>query len=237
MQVDKIDDYCPNGLQIEAGNTVSHIVTGVTASERLIDQAIAASADCLLVHHGYFWKNEDPCIVGVKQRRIAKLLRSGISLLAYHLPLDLHPEFGNNVELARVLGWEVDEVSSLSSLPPLVRSSTLPRVWGGAELAGHITQCLRRQPLHIAVDRPIKRVAWCTGAAQSELSTAIEMGADAYISGEISEPTVHEALENNIHYFAAGHHATERYGVQALGNRLAAQFSIQCEFIDCDIPV
>lgn len=237
LNVKAISDYCPNGLQVEAGSKVSRLVAGVTASERLIDRAIEVQADCLLVHHGYFWKNEDPCIVGAKQRRIAKLLRHGISLLAYHLPLDVHPELGNNIQLAKLLGWTAENVAVAGEQQPLLRKATLDRRYTGVELASHIESCLQRKPLHIAVDRPIQRVAWCTGAAQSEIGVAISLGVDAYVSGEISEPTVHEAVENNIHYFAAGHHATERYGVQALAQDIVSRFNIDYEFIDCDIPV
>jgi dinuclear metal center YbgI/SA1388 family protein len=241
LQIDKISDYCPNGLQLEGGEQLKRIVTGVTASQQLIDAAIDYKADAILVHHGYFWKNEDPRIVGIKKRRIASLLNNNISLLAYHLPLDLHPELGNNVQLAKQFGWQPDKVLSAdgspSSIPPLVRTTTLEKAITGADLAAHISACLQRETLHIDVDKPIRRIAWCTGAAQSEITQAIAMGVDAFITGEASEPTVHEARESGVHFYAAGHHATERYGVKALGEALAQKWQIDCHFIDCDNPV
>ena len=237
LQIDKVDDYCPNGLQVEGADQVGKIVTGVTASQRLIDAAITQRADAILVHHGYFWKGEAQPIVGMKKRRIQSLLVHDISLLAYHLPLDLHPLLGNNAQLANQLGFDIDPYEG-DGLPPLVRTATLAEPQSGEALAQHIDQCLARSPLHIATEREIKRVAWCTGAAQSYLNEAIALGVDAYITGEVSEPTVHEAREAGIHFFAAGHHATERYGVKALGEAMVQQWpSLQCEFIDCDNPV
>ena len=237
LAVDKIQDYCPNGLQVEGSERVASIVTGVTASQALIDHAVAINADAILVHHGYFWKNEAPQIVGIKKQRIARLLENNISLLAYHLPLDLHAELGNNVQLAKVLGWQPDALANPDELPPLIRTATLPNVCDGVALANHLARCLQREPLHIPADGEIKRVAWCTGAAQSSLLAAVEMGVDAYITGEVSETTVHEARESGIHFFAAGHHATERYGVKALGEALANKWNIECHFMDCDNPV
>lgn len=236
LKVRGIDDYCPNGLQVEGGQQVRKLITGVTASQQLIDAAIGQDADAILVHHGYFWKNEPACITGIKQQRLKKLLSHDISLLAYHLPLDLHQEFGNNVQLARVLEWPVEPLEKNGSALQLVRSAQLARDWSGAEMAQHILAKLGRAPLHIDAGRPIKRIAWCTGAAQSYLDQALALQADAYVSGEVSEATVHEAREHNIHYFAAGHHATERYGVKALGAHLAERFDLDCQFIDCDNP-
>ena len=237
LAIDKIKDYCPNGLQVEGAEKVSSIVTGVTASQALIEHAIAVKADAILVHHGYFWKNESPQIVGIKKQRIKRLLENNISLLAYHLPLDLHAELGNNVQLAKVLGWQPDALSAPDEMPPLIRTAKLASACDGAALANHLAQCLQREPLHIPADREIKRIAWCTGAAQSSLLEAVEMGVDAYITGEVSETTVHEARESGIHFFAAGHHATERYGVKALGEALSEKWGLQCHFIDCDNPV
>jgi dinuclear metal center YbgI/SA1388 family protein len=232
-----IDDYCPNGLQVEGRAEVEKIVTGVTASQQLIDCAVDQGADLILVHHGYFWKGERPNIIGIKKRRIKTLLAQDLSLLAYHLPLDVHPEYGNNAQLAKILGWNMDEARLINGMPPLVRSAVFNEPMSGDELAAHLTNKLCREPLHIAAKRDIKKVAWCTGAAQSYLQRAVNAGADAFISGEISEQTVHEAKENNIHYFAAGHHATERYGVQALGQKLAEKFALESVFVDCDNPV
>ena len=237
LAIDKIQDYCPNGLQVEGCAQVSSIVTGVTASQALIEHAVAVNADAILVHHGYFWKNEAPQIVGIKKQRIARLLENNISLLAYHLPLDLHAELGNNVQLAKVLGWQPDVETSVNGMPPLIRTATLNTPCDGATMAKHLAQCLQREPLHIPADKPIKRVAWCTGGAQSSLLAAVDLGVDAYITGEVSEPTVHEARESGIHFFAAGHHATERYGVKALGEYLASKWDVDCHFVDCDNPV
>lgn len=227
-----IDDYCPNGLQVQGRDTVKKVVCGVTASQQLLDRAIASGADAILVHHGYFWKNEARTVLGMRRQRLKTLLENDVSLLAYHLPLDLHPLHGNNVQLARVLGWQADNADS----GELVLHGSLQRALSGAELCAHIASCLQREPLHVPASRPISRVAWCTGAAQGYIGKAIAADCDAYLSGEISESTVHEARENNIHYFAAGHHATERYGVQALGEYVAERFGLDCEFIDCDNP-
>jgi dinuclear metal center YbgI/SA1388 family protein len=237
LAIDRIKDYCPNGLQVEGGEEIKVIVTGVTASQALIEHAVAINADAILVHHGYFWKNEAPQIVGIKKRRIACLLENNISLLAYHLPLDLHAELGNNVQLASVLGWQPDSEITANGVPPLIRTATLNTPCDGAAMAKHLAQCLQREPLHIPADKVIKRVAWCTGGAQSSLLAAADLGVDAYITGEISEQTVHEARESGIHFFAAGHHATERYGVKALGEFVASKWGVECHFVDCDNPV
>lgn len=243
LAVKGFKDYCPNGLQVEGSEEVSRIVTGVTASQDLIDAAIDFKADAILVHHGYFWQGEDPCVLGIKRRRLSALLANNISLLAYHLPLDAHPDLGNNVQLAKVFGWQPDDMSAtendfgVAKVPALIRTASLPTVMSGESLASHIGQCLDRKPLHISAARDIQRVAWCTGAAQSYLSTAIAMGVDAYITGEVSEQTVHEAREAGIHFYAAGHHATERYGVKALGESLAKKWKVESRFIDCDNPV
>lgn len=232
----KVNDYCPNGLQVEGAAEVARIVTGVTASQALIDRSIDLGADALIVHHGYFWKGESAVIRGVKKNRIKALLDNDISLIAYHLPLDVHLELGNNVQLAKVLGWQADEVSK--NLPlPLIRTATLSQELSGQAMIDHLHQALQRKPLHIDADRRIRRVAWCTGAAQSYFEEVIEMGVDAFISGEISEQTVHLAREYQVHYFAAGHHATERYGVKALGDHIQQSLSVAVDFIDCDNPV
>ena len=231
---DRYEDYCPNGLQVQGRAEINKIVSGVTASQQLIDAAILAKADVLLVHHGYFWRNESPCIVGMKYQRLKKLLDNNISLLAYHLPLDEHPEIGNNVQLAKVLGFQTEPVEEGGSL--LIRQAVLPQAITGEALAQHIEKQLSKAPVHVAAEKKIKRIAWCTGAAQSYIDKAIGLDVDAYITGEISESTTHSARENGIHFYAAGHHATERYGVQALGKLLSEQFLIEHEFIDCDNP-
>lgn len=236
LQIDTFQDYCPNGLQVEGRGQVERLVAGVTASQALIDRAVELQANAVLVHHGYFWRGEDARVVGIKKQRLATLLQHDISVLAYHLPLDLHPQLGNNVQLAKQLSWS-PEAPANDGGNSLLRTATLDEDWQGEQLAAHIAARLQRQPLHIAADRPIRRVAWCTGAAQSQLMAAAGLGVDAYLSGEASEQTVHEARESGIHFFAAGHHATERYGVKALALALAERFAIDCQFVDCDNPV
>jgi dinuclear metal center YbgI/SA1388 family protein len=232
----RFQDYCPNGLQVEGRSQVQRIASGVTASQAFIDAALERGADLLLVHHGYFWRGEDPRVVGVKARRLGTLLRAGVSLVAYHLPLDAHADLGNNARLAAELELRVDgrfgagEVAMYGQpLHPL----------SAEELAQRIASRLGRAPLHIApdIDRPIARIGWCSGAAQDYLDQAADLGLDAYISGEISERTVHAARERGIHYFAAGHHATERHGVQALGENLARRFGLEHFYIDVPNPV
>lgn len=238
LDVGRFQDYCPNGLQVEGRSEVQLLVSGVTASLGLIDAAIDAGADAILVHHGYFWKGEDARITGMKRRRLQRLLGSDISLLAYHLPLDAHDELGNNVQLARVLGLQSSGTFGVEDELQLGHYGMLDRVMSGETLAQHLQQCLGRTPLHIpAPSKSVRNVGWCTGAAQSYIEGAVALGLDAFISGEISEPTVHIARECGIHYFAAGHHATERFGVRALGEYLAGTFGLRHQFIDIDNPV
>ena len=232
----KISDYCPNGLQVEGRPQVRRIVSGVTASQALLDAAVEAQADVVLVHHGYFWKNEDPRVVGIKQRRLKTLLCNDISLLAYHLPLDVHPEVGNNVQLARLLGLTIEgplEPENPRSVG-LVGSLDTPLTPG--DFMRRVHAALGREPLMVEGPGLIRRVAWCTGGAQGYIDQAVTAGVDAYLTGEVSEPTVHIARESGLSFFAAGHHATERYGVQALGEYLAKRFAIEHLFIDCPNP-
>ncbi|MCG8427478.1 MAG: Nif3-like dinuclear metal center hexameric protein [Chromatiales bacterium] len=236
LQTNEFDDYCPNGLQVDAGQVeIKHVVTGVTASQALIDAAVGANADLLLVHHGFFWKGEPAPLTGLKGNRVRALIQGGVSLLAYHLPLDAHPQLGNNRRLGELFGF--DNVAALHDKG---------LIWGGfprepmspQALTEHITDRLGREPLHIAGgDDLIRQVGWCTGAAQSYIEQAVGLGCGAFISGEISEQTVHLARELGVHYFAAGHHATERYGVQALGEHLVEQFGVSHQYIDIDNPV
>ena len=238
LEADRFRDYCPNGLQVEGSGQVNKIVTGVTASQALIDAAIEAEADVLLVHHGYFWKGEDARVVGVKKQRIASLLDAGISLVAYHLPLDAHPVYGNNVQLAQVLDISVEGRLQEGADPAIGLYGRLDKPMSGKAFAQHIAGALGREPLHIDNRaQEVSTVAWCTGAAQGYIEQAIELGVDAYITGEVSESTVHIARETGIHFYAAGHHATERYGAKALGEHLAANFGIDQQFIDIDNPV
>lgn len=231
-------DYGPNGLQVEGKARVERIITGVTACQRLIDRAVRDEADLLLVHHGYFWRGEDPTITGLKRNRVRALLEHGISLVAYHLPLDAHPQLGNNAQLAKRLGLKVTgcfaphngEFIGMLGEPEAPMSAD-----GMAEL---LARKLRREPLLVrGGPARIRSVAWCTGAAQDYIEQAVQAGADAYITGEVSERTVHIARESGIHFFAAGHHATERYGVQAIGRLLAREFGLRHKFVDIDNPV
>ncbi|GAA6132953.1 Nif3-like dinuclear metal center hexameric protein [Halopseudomonas sabulinigri] len=238
LATDAFHDYCPNGLQVEGAQQVQRIVTGVTASQDLLDAAVAAQADLLLVHHGYFWKGEPAAITGIKQRRLKTLLTNDLNLLAYHLPLDVHPELGNNVQLAKLLGWQITGPLEVGNPRSVGLQGELPAAQSGEQLAQALASALGREPLFIAGhQRLVKRIAWCTGAAQGYIDKAIALGVDAFVTGEVSEPTVHAARENGINFYAAGHHATERYGVQALGEHLAQQFGVEHRFIDMDNPV
>ncbi|WP_221801718.1 Nif3-like dinuclear metal center hexameric protein [Oceanobacter mangrovi] len=238
LQSRKIHDYCPNGLQVEGRERIQHIVTGVTASQALIEEAIGLGADTLLVHHGYFWKGENPCLTGIKRERLKALLAHDINLIAYHLPLDVHPELGNNAQLGDLL--ELAVTGPIDPLNPATPGliGKLPQPMTAAEFAAFIGEKLDRQPLHIGEDEDIiETIAWCTGGAQSYLQLAVDAGVDAFVTGEINEPAVHLARETGTHFFSAGHHATERYGALAVGQQLASEFGIQVTFIDIDNPV
>ena len=212
LQSTCFEDYAPNGLQVEAGDRVTRLMAGVSACQALIDAAGEWRADALLVHHGFFWRGEAPPIRGMKGRRIASLLVGGVNLLAYHLPLDAHVTLGNNAQLGQRLGFESGVASGAGD--GLIWQVELPEAISVAQLRQRITQGLGRSPLHIpGHQRPLRRIGWCTGAAQGYVAKAAALGLDAYISGEVSEPTVHVAREMGIDYFAAGHHAIERYGV------------------------
>lgn len=231
-------DYTVNGLQVAGREEVRRVMSGVTACQALLDEAVAWGADMLLVHHGYFWKNEPVPITGIKQRRIRTLLLNDINLLAYHLPLDAHAEIGNNAELARRLDLQVEGCADGELGQGLVWLGSLADPVTPVALAHVIGERLQRSPLLIEAPgkTKIQRVAWCTGGAQDYITQAWEAGADAFISGEISERTTHLARELGIHYFAAGHHATERYGVQALGRWIEREFGVEHRFVDIDNP-
>ncbi len=235
LQPAKFRDYCPNGLQVEGRAEVSRVLAGVTASQALLDAAVARGADAVLVHHGYFWKGEDGRVTGIRRQRLKTLLANDISLFAYHLPLDAHPELGNNAQLARLLGWLPDGrfgEQDIAWLGTVAAPTTV------GQLADDIGRCLARSPLLIGVpERPVRRLGWCSGGAQSYFEQAIALGVDAFVSGEISEQTVHLARESGVAYLACGHHASERYGIAALAAHLAAHCGLQCEFVDVDNPV
>jgi dinuclear metal center YbgI/SA1388 family protein len=235
MQVDRHKDYCPNGLQIEGRPEVGKIVSGVSASLAFLEQAAERSADLVLVHHGYFWRNEDPRIIGIKRKRLAFLMEKNISLMAYHLPLDAHPELGNNATLGRMLG--LVQTGSVADAN-LICHGKLEHPCSLAGFAKRIDEALQRPSLVVGdLDKVVKTAAWCTGAGQAYIEEAISLGVDVFISGEISEQTTHLARESGVAYIAAGHHATERYGVQALGEHLAKKFALDHEFLDLYNPV
>jgi dinuclear metal center YbgI/SA1388 family protein len=235
LEVERYKDYCPNGLQVEGSADIRHVVCGVTASQALIDDAIARGADTLLVHHGWFWTSEDGRVTGYRRQRMASLLAANLNLFAYHLPLDAHPDLGNNARLGARLGWTATGRFGEQGIGFL---AVLPTPTFANEIAWLVSQRLGREPMLIGdPERLVRRVAWCSGGAQSYFEAALASGADLFISGEISEQTVHLARESGMAYLAAGHHATERYGVQALGEHLVDRFGLQAEFIDIDNPV
>ena len=231
------DDYCPNGLQVDASKPIHKLVTGVTACQALIDAAVREQAEAILVHHGYFWKGEPAPLTGIKGKRIRTLIKHGISLIAYHLPLDAHPTLGNNALLACALELQIisgldqgeHPIGNVASCAPV----SLP------ELALRVERALDRKPLVIdaGLDQPITRVGLCSGAAQDMIGKAYALGCQVFISGEISERTTHEARELGIHYIAAGHHATETFGVRAVGEYLQDTHGLSVHFIDIDNPV
>ena len=235
LEPGRFRDYCPNGLQVEGAPRVAVVASGVTASLAFVRAAVRAGADTLLVHHGWFWRGEDPCVLGPKRERLALVLQHRLNLFAYHLPLDVHPTLGNNAQLGLRLGWRIDGrfgEEGLGCWHDLGAPHPL------AELVASLGAELRRDPLVLGpARRRVRRVAWCTGAAQDMLAQAAAAGADLFVSGEVSERTTHLARELGMSYVAAGHHATERYGVQALGARLAAEFGLRHRFIDDPNPV
>ncbi|GHT94067.1 GTP cyclohydrolase 1 type 2 [Betaproteobacteria bacterium] len=230
----KFSDYSPNGLQVEGRAEVRRIVTGVTASQELIDEAVRRKADALIVHHGFFWKGESPRVIGYRRTRLATLLAHDLNLFGYHLPLDAHPELGNNAQWGAAMGWKTlgrfgqQESGYWGELAQPLRLS---------ELASALTLKLEREPLIIGEEtREIRRIAWCSGGAQGYIEEASALGVDAYLSGEISEQTPHIARENGIAYLACGHHATERFGPRALAERLQKELGLDCVFVDCPNP-
>jgi len=235
LEVSRYRDYCPNGLQVEGRGEIRRIATGVSASLELIRAALAQGADAILVHHGYFWKSEDPCLTGMRRARIALLIAHELNLFAYHLPLDAHAELGNNAQLGMRLGLAVtgrfadQEIGYRGKLNAPMRLDAF---------GAHVKHRLGREPLVIGDPaREVQDITWCTGAAQGFFEEAIKLGPDVFVSGEISEQQVHLARESGVAFVAAGHHATEKYGVQALGEHLAARFGLEHRFIDISNPV
>ena len=236
LQPERFKDYGPNGLQVEGCATVRKIASGVTASLAFIEAAIAAEADTLLVHHGLFWRGQSGCITGWMRQRLALLLQHNINLFAYHLPLDAHPDLGNNATLGKVLGLQTTGRFGDNQLGFM--GEPIDQVFPDtANLSQHIAQALGRTvTCVVGHDRPIQRLAWCSGGAQGYFESAIAAGVDAFITGEISEPQAHYARECGVSFLACGHHATERYGVQAVGNHMAQRLGLEHEFIDIDNP-
>ena len=249
LQVARIKDYCPNGLQVQGKPIIKTLVSGVTARIALIEEAIALKADAIMVHHGWFWKNDDARIIGQLHSRLKLLMDHEINLFAYHLPLDVHPILGNNAQLAKVMGWKpLLGAKKPSEKTSLTDSSVMDGlIWEGrpeasqktlGQLARSISGRLGRDPLVIGdLNKPIKRIAWCTGGAQGYINEAISMKVDAYISGEVSEQTFHAAQESGVAYIAAGHHVTERYGISALGEFVAQKYKVKHQFVDIPNPV
>lgn len=234
LEVARFRDYCPNGLQVEGRPQIMRLVSGVTANMALLQAAVEQGADAILVHHGFFWKNEDSRVIGIKQRRLKFLLQHDLNLFAWHLPLDAHPTLGNNAQLAQQLGIRVDGTFGEQNLGCI---GQLPAAMPLGEFTALLQQRLGHVPLAVGdTSRHISRIAWCSGGAQSYFNEAMALGADAYLTGEISEAVVHSARESGVAFIAAGHHATERFGIQALGQHLAGQFDVEHTYIDIPSP-
>lgn len=231
----RFKDYCPNGLQVEGAADVRRIVAGVTANQALIDAAIEEGADTVLVHHGWFWRGEDSRVIGFRKARLQALLRHNINLMAYHLPLDGQPELGNNARLAALFDWRIEGrygEQEIGFFGEAMRPQSL------SALSDEVSAALHRPPLVVGDgNRQIERVAWCSGGGQSYFEQAALLGVDAFLSGEISEHSVHLARETGVAYIAAGHHATERLGIRALAEHLTEKLELECRFVDIDNPV
>ena len=231
----RFKDYCPNGLQVEGAADVRRIVAGVTANQALIDVAIEEGADTVLVHHGWFWRGEDSRVIGFRKARLQALLRHDINLVAYHLPLDGQAELGNNARLAALFDWRIEGrygEQEIGFFGEAMRPQSL------SALSDEVSAALHRPPLVVGDgNRRIERVAWCSGGGQSYFEQATFLGVDAFLSGEISEHSVHLARETGVAYIAAGHHATERLGIRALAEHLTEKLELECRFVDIDNPV
>lgn len=238
LACDRFNDYAPNGLQVEGRTPIARICTAVTASLEVISKAVVLGADALLVHHGYFWRGEDAIVTGMKRQRLGLLMQHNLNLFAYHLPLDCHLELGNNARLGQLFECTDIKTHAIGNTPNILWSGQLARSMTGSEFSDYLFKTLQRKPLLISGSKkPIQHIAWCSGGAQDYIENAHHLGVDAYISGEISERTYYQAQELGLHYVAGGHHATERYGIQALGQHLAAHFSVEHQFIDSANPV
>lgn len=238
LNTEVYQDYSPNGLQVEGKLTISRICTAVSASEAVILEACKQGADALLVHHGFFWRGEEPTVLGMKRRRLGHLMAHDLNLFGFHLPLDCHLEIGNNACIGRLLDVQDIKTHRQGKTRDLLWEGRLAKKFQPAEFQQFLQEKFVRVPVHIASTKnSIERIAWCSGAAQDFIDDAAKLGVDAYISGEISERTYYQAQELNTHYFACGHHATERYGIQALGEHLNMRFGLSHTFIDVNNPV
>ncbi|MDR2688193.1 MAG: Nif3-like dinuclear metal center hexameric protein [Azoarcus sp.] len=236
LETARFKDYCPNGLQVEGRGEVRRVLAGVTASQALVDAAVAGNYDVVIAHHGYFWRGEDGRITGIRRRRLGALLAHDISLIAYHLPLDAHPRLGNNAQLGLLMGWQAEGRFGDQDLGWIGRIDEAGV--DAREIAARAKTRLHREPLLLGDGkRQVKRLAWCSGGAQSYFEQAIAAGVDLYVTGEVSEPATHLALESGIPYLAAGHHATERYGIRALAAHLSETLGLEADFLDVDNPV
>jgi dinuclear metal center YbgI/SA1388 family protein len=234
LEPGRFKDYGPNGLQVEGKDRLRHLVSGVTASRALIEAAIADGADAILVHHGLFWRGQDGRLTGWLKQRVELLLAHQINLFAYHLPLDAHPELGNNAQLGLRLQWRADARFGEQDLGFI---GSMPRPQSLADLSERLQRELGRAPTVVEGDgRPLRRIAWCTGGAQGYFEAAIAAGADAYVTGEISEPQAHYARETGVAFVACGHHASERYGAPAVAGHAAQRFGLTHRFIEIDNP-
>ncbi|MDF1758845.1 MAG: Nif3-like dinuclear metal center hexameric protein [Legionellaceae bacterium] len=237
LECEKFKDYAPNGLQVEGKLNISKICTAVTASEDAIVEAVASGADLLLVHHGYFWKGEKPTITGMMRRRLGLLMEHDINLCAYHLPLDSHAQVGNNACLATLLKVQNTVQHEIDSIPGIMWSGDLSQSVTVSDFTKVISKILQKPITLFGGNDEIKTIAWCTGAGQDFIEYASDIGVDAYLSGEISERTYYQSQELKINYFSCGHHATERFGIQSLGEHLATKFNLNHQFIDSNNPI
>ena len=238
LNTHEFKDYAPNGLQIEGRSDVQKILCAVTASQEAIEAAIAQNADILLVHHGYFWKGEPYPITGMRGKRIKSLIQHDISLVGYHLPLDSHPTLGNNAAIAECLALENLQALDPSERHPIGNIGFLKHAMSATEFRDYLTARLGFNTIHLPAEKnQIQKVGFCTGAAQDFIGKAAEQGCDAFISGEVSERTYYEAKELDVHYYACGHHATERYGVQRLAKAISEQFNIEYSYFELNNPI
>lgn len=233
LNTKNIQDYAPNGLQVAGCRLIKSVITGVTASQELLKSAIQKKAEAVIVHHGYFWKNEPLVIKGIKKNRLKMILENDINLYSWHLPLDIHPKLGNNAQLGNLLGIKI-----VGNITPLLLWGKFPESISGTQLENLIHKKLNRKPFWYGETGPnhISNIAWCTGAGQSLIDKAAEFGVDAFITGDVSEPTIHSAKEQKIHFYAAGHHATECGGILSITKWLKENTHLSVSFTNISNP-